>query len=300
MLHPGEQAVQHRAGVTAQGRGSAGVGARVPPVAAAFLSEQRLVVIAAADDTGAMWTSLLTGPPGFTTAIDDRTVAVDRLPTPGDPLAGRFDTEHDIGMLVIDLANRKRMRLNGRARREDGRLVVRTDQVYSNCPKYIQARSPAGEAPPVPQTITVTGELTADQRQWITSTDTFFVGTHATSVGADASHRGGNPGFITAPNSHRLTWPDYVGNNMYMTLGNLALQPQCGLLFPNWDDGRLLHLTGHARTDWNPNRKATVPGAQRLIDFDIEQVVERTGCLTHHWSHHWSLHSYFRFNPPTR
>ncbi|MEV0589842.1 pyridoxamine 5'-phosphate oxidase family protein [Nonomuraea cavernae] len=294
MFHAGERAVRHRAGLTADGRGSATVGAVIPPVAAEFLSRQHLLVIAAADDSGAVWAGALTGPPGFVTTPDDRTVVADRLPGDGDPLAGRFATEQDIGMLAIEPASRKRMRVNGRAREDGGRLTVRTEQVYSNCPKYIQTRTVTEtEVQAASRTARVTREPTPAQRRWITAADTFFVATHAAGLGSDASHRGGNPGFVTLTGDRRLTWPDYTGNSMYMTLGNLALDPRCGLLFLDWEGGHTLHLTGRARIDWDPDRAAAVPGAHRLIDFDIEQVVQITGGL----SPRWSFGQYFRFNP---
>ncbi|MEV0994015.1 pyridoxamine 5'-phosphate oxidase family protein [Nonomuraea sp. NPDC050202] len=293
MLHQGERAVQRRAGVTADGWGSAGVGAAVPPVAAEFLSLQRLVVIAAADDAGSPWAGALTGPPGFITAPDDRTVVADGLPGAGDPLAGAFDAGRDIGILAIEPSSRRRMRVNGRARRDGGRLVVHTEQVYSNCPKYIQTRTHAGAAPPQGRTARVTGELTAEQRRWIAGADTFFIATRVAGLGADASHRGGNPGFVTVSGARRLTWPDYLGNSMYMTLGNLELEPRCGLLFLDWENGHTLHLTGRARVDWDPARAAAVPGAQRLIDFDVERVVQVTGGLPQRWS----FGKYSRFNP---
>ncbi|GII60883.1 oxidoreductase [Sphaerisporangium krabiense] len=293
MLHHGEQAVQRRAGVTAAGLGSAGVGATIPPVAAEFLGAQRLAVIAAPDETGAVWAGALTGPPGFITAPDERTVLADRLPGPGDPLAGRFDTERQVGMIVIEPATRRRMRVNGRAHRHGDALVVRTDQVYANCPKYIQTRTPAEDAPAPDRTAAVTGDLTDAQRRWIAAADTFFVGTYAAGLGADASHRGGNPGFVTVTGRARLTWPDYAGNSMYMTLGNLEVDPRCGLLFLDWDNGRTLQLTGRARVDWDPERAAAVPGAQRLVDFDVDKAVEIAGGVPQRWS----FGGYSRFNP---
>ncbi|MFD2356645.1 hypothetical protein ACFSTC_56410 [Nonomuraea ferruginea] len=84
-------------------------------MAADFSRRQRLVVIAAADDAGAAWTGVITGPPGFVAAPDDRTLVVGRLPAAGDPLAGLFDAERDIGILMIEPGSRKRMRVNGRA-----------------------------------------------------------------------------------------------------------------------------------------------------------------------------------------
>jgi predicted pyridoxine 5'-phosphate oxidase superfamily flavin-nucleotide-binding protein len=282
--------------VTADGWGSAGVGASIPPAASEFLGRQRLVVLAAVDDAGAAWVSVLTGPPGFAAARDDHTIIVDRLPGAGDPLAGLFDTERDIGMLMIEPGSRKRMRVNGHARRDGHRLVVRTEQVYSNCPKYLQTREYAGDPPRLRGTAAVTSALTADQRRWIATADTFFVGTYVAGLGCDASHRGGNPGFVTVTDDHRLTWPDYVGNSMYMTLGNLELEPRCGLLFLDWEAGHLLHLTGRARVDWDPDRAAAEPGAQRLIHFEIEQVIHITGGM----AQRWSFGGFFRFNPAVR
>ncbi|WP_336213695.1 pyridoxamine 5'-phosphate oxidase family protein [Nonomuraea sp. LPB2021202275-12-8] len=294
MLHEGEQRVQRRAGVTAGSWGSAGVGAAIPPVAAEFLSRQRMLVIAAADDAGAVWASVLTGPAGFTAAPDARTVVAGLLPRDGDPLAGRFDTERDIGMLAIEPASRRRMRVNGRARRDGDRLRVHTEQVYSNCPKYIQTRTVDEDDLPVASTTALTSRTpTADQVRWISAADTFFVATRAAGLGTDVSHRGGNPGFVEVTGDRRLTWPDYVGNSMYMTLGNLDLDPRCGLLFVDWERGHTLHLTGRARVDWAPERAAAVPGAQRLVDFDVDQVVQVTDAVRQRWS----FGKYSRFNP---
>ncbi|MDF2712917.1 MAG: pyridoxamine 5-phosphate oxidase-related FMN-binding protein [Nonomuraea muscovyensis] len=295
MMHEGELTVQRRAGFTGSGWGSAGVRAAVPAVAAEFLARQRLLVIAAADGDGALWASPLTGPPGFAAAPDERTVVVDRLPAAGDPLAGLFDEEHDVGMLALEPGSRRRMRVNGRARRDGSGLRVRTEQVYANCPKYIQTRTPDGDGTPEgPRTVARSGEVAEDQLRWIAGADTFFVATSAPGKGADASHRGGAPGFVRVTGARRLTWPDYAGNAMFMTLGNLELDPRCGLLFLDWEGGRALHLTGRARVDWDPERAAAVPGAQRLVDFDVERVVEVAGALPQRWT----FGGYSRFNPP--
>ena len=87
-------------------------------------------------------------------------------------------------------------------------------------------------------TVSEYAALSPDQRAWITAADTFFVATHAAGLGADVSHRGGHPGFVSVTDEGRLTWPDYPGNSMYMTLGNLELEPRAGLLFLDWDRGR--------------------------------------------------------------
>ena len=60
----------------------------------------------------------------------------------------------------------------------------------------------------------------------------------------DASHRGGHPGFVRVGDDGRLWIPDYPGNSMFMTLGNLALYPAAGLLFLDFAGGQALQVTG--------------------------------------------------------
>jgi predicted pyridoxine 5'-phosphate oxidase superfamily flavin-nucleotide-binding protein len=295
MFHAGERSAQRRAGLLPDDvRGSAAVGAAIPPVAAQFLGQQRMLVIGAADEAGAVWASLLTGPAGTVATLGARTIVAHTLPGAGDPLAGAFDTERDIGMLALDPARRRRVRVNGKARRAGRGLVVHTEQVYANCAKYIQERHLVTGGANVPAgPVSVTTGLDAGQQGWIAEADTFFVATHAAGVGSDTSHRGGNPGFVKVAGSRRLSWPDYVGNSMYMTLGNLELDPRCGLLFLDWERGHTLQLTGRASLDWDPRRAATVPGAQRHIDFHVDKVVQIAGGNPQRWS----LGSYSRFNP---
>jgi predicted pyridoxine 5'-phosphate oxidase superfamily flavin-nucleotide-binding protein len=266
----------------------------VPPVAADFLRGRQLVVIGAATPDGAVWASPLTGPPGFVTAVDERTVAARRAPLPGDPLADVFADEHDIGMLAIEPATRRRMRVNGRGRQVDDLLVVHTEQVYANCPKYIQARAAEGRGGAAPGAVVESGGLAPEQQAWIAAADTFFVATHAPGLGADASHRGGAPGFVAVAGERHLSWPDYTGNSMYMTLGNLELDPRAGLLFLDWERGRSLQLSGRASVDWDPARAARVPGAERIVDFAVERVVQIDGAVPIRWS----APEYSKFNPP--
>ncbi|MET8156267.1 pyridoxamine 5'-phosphate oxidase family protein [Sphaerisporangium sp. NPDC005289] len=317
MEHPGELLLQRRAGVT-RPLGSARARPEIPDVAAAFLRDQRMLVIATPDDQGRVWASALTGPEGFADAPDERHLLIGALPT--GPLAGLFDEAgqdgRDIGVIAIEPATRRRMRVNGRARREGDHLVVRTEQVYSNCPKYIQRREPAfGPARPSepsgvsepsepversePSGVTepyepsrpsgVTGPpapsgpsrllgagraLTAAQRRWIGTADTFFIATHVDGLGSDASHRGGAPGFVRVLDERRLAWREYPGNFMFMTLGNLRLNPACGLLFPDWESGGGLRITGRA-----------TPGGGEAgeIAFEVEEVVEMAGEVPAPW-----------------
>src|SRR5204862_4315327 len=90
---------------------------------------------------GNVWASPLTGRPGFAHALDPRTVQVDAPIPPGDPLADDLGPGAQVGLLIIDLAHRGRVRLNGVAvPQPDGTLRVQIEEAFGNCQKYIQAR----------------------------------------------------------------------------------------------------------------------------------------------------------------
>ncbi|MFT7530028.1 MAG: ferredoxin-NADP reductase, partial [Gammaproteobacteria bacterium] len=122
--------------------------------------------------------------------------------------------------------------------------------------------------------------LDTAMQDWIQSADTFFIasGYHGDddnprTIGMDASHRGGQPGFVKVENSRRIIFPDYAGNNHFNTIGNLILEPGVGLLFVDFAKGDLLQITGRASIDWDSAEVANFPGAQRLVTIDIDEIV---------------------------
>jgi hypothetical protein len=295
-FHAGELAVQERAGVRERSaRVGGSIHGAVPPAAKAFLERRRFVVLASADVEGRPWASILTGPPGFATVPDPLQLRIDAAPPPGDPLAGNLRTGGFTGLLAIDLATRRRMRVNGRLECTAGRpITIRVDQVYSNCPKYIQRRAAEEGMPWEASRVSQRAEsLTEEQRAWIRRADSFFIATLHPDAGADASHRGGMPGFVSVE-GNRLVWPDYAGNLMYNTLGNIAAHPRAGLVVPDFDSGAVLQLTGRAAIEWDPIRTAEVPGAERLVELVVEEVLEIAGVLPSPAR----VLDYSPFNPP--
>ncbi|NRQ38379.1 oxidoreductase [Nonomuraea sp. NN258] len=273
-IHPGEVAVQRRTGVTKL-LGSARARAELPPVAAEFLRRQRMLVVGAADRTGAMRVGLLTGEPGFIQPLGPLAIAVRAEPAQFAELAEFTEPSGEIGTLAIEPWSRRRMRVNGRARRQGELLVIETDQVISNCPKYIQAREITAIVPGTPRHGPSLTGLTPAHQRWIAASDTFFLATHTAGQGADVSHRGGEPGFVRVLGPRLLSWPDYPGNAMYLTLGNLELEPAAGLLFPDWANGDALRLSGRARVDWS--------GPRRMVTYEIDEVTETTAASPLRW-----------------
>lgn len=297
VFHSGERAVQARAGQheLAESLGKS-IRSAIPAVARAFVHAQPMAIIGAVDARGRRWASLLTGKPGFLRIADEETILIDARAAMGDPLAERPAAEGPLGMIVIDFAARRRMRLNGWAEsRPDGTILVHAQQVYANCPKYIQARrwEWAAGARDEPAKSRRTRSLTEQQQRLIREADTFFIASSHKDGGADASHRGGNPGFAHVVNETKLIWPDYSGNGLFQTLGNLAADPRAGLLFMDFEGGNTLQLTGTARIVWDENHTAAFPGAERLLEYEIEEVVELAGANPLRWT----FIEYSPFNP---
>ncbi len=78
--------------------------------------------------------------------------------------------------------------------------------------------------------------------------------------GVAASHRGGHPGFVHIINNRQLRIPDFTGNSMFNTLGNFVCNPYAGLIFIDFEQGRLLQLTGKAEILWDVDDPQEEPG----------------------------------------
>src|SRR5262249_2730579 len=104
-----------------------------------------------------------------------------------------------------------------------------------------------------------------------------FIGSVHEGTGADASHRGGRPCFVRVVDERRLRLPDYAGNNMFQTLGNVSKDPRVGPLFVDFGPGPPRQLPGRARHLLRRARVADVPGAERAVDMEVALVVELEG-----------------------
>lgn len=291
-FHIGEQRVQKRAGVRDDTEALARrlVRGYLPEEHRKFHTALPFLVAAARDIRGRPWATILAGEEGFVSSPDPQTLVIDSSPVPGDALDGALVEGADLGLLGIVLANRRRNRVNGKISKSgSGAITCIVDQAFGNCPQYIREREWRRVEQPtmgLPQGET---RLTADQCQWINNADTFFIASgyrgegESPTFGMDASHRGGEPGFVRVESDRRLVFPDYAGNNYFNTLGNLTLDPRAGLLFIDFERGSLLQLTVHTTINWDSPSVAQFSGARRLIRCEIEAIVELPTALPLRW-----------------
>ena len=264
-------AVQRRAGVQRQAarlstmveRGELRAGV------AAFLAEATFAALTARDRTGRLWTSPLVGPPGFLAVGSPTKLLIGAMPHADDPLH-RMPDGQPVGLIVMDFAARRRLRINGTLSAADGSgLEVDVVQAYGNCPQYIHPRQPSPEQQSHNSRLIHRGSaLEPDDVDQVQSSDTFFLGTTHPEFGNDASHRGGPAGFVRA-DADALSWPDFPGNNMFNSLGNLAVDPTAALLFVDFATGRTVQLSGAAAVEWLDDERSVRFGVQDAVVSSI-------------------------------
>ncbi|OBA59549.1 pyridoxamine 5'-phosphate oxidase [Mycobacterium sp. 1100029.7] len=275
-FHEGEVATQRRAGVEAAAKRLENMlrGNRLSAGAAQFLATQRFAALTGRDDEGVLWISPLSGQPGFLRGADD-TLDISAAPRENDPLY-RTPTGQQVGLIAIDFATRRRMRINGTLAESDtAGLRIRVDQAYGNCPQYIHRHDINVSAITAPSVApSRTASLGAADRVMIETADTFFLGTTHPTRGSDASHRGGPAGFVRVDSPSRLWWPDYPGNNMFNSFGNLAVDDEAALLFVDFATGAALHLSGTATVEWTrPGAEGDDGGVGRRVVFSVGSVL---------------------------
>ncbi len=298
-FHEGEVRLQTLTGERSTGlKNERFISDHLPANAGAYMAEQRMVNIAMSDDRGRVWSFIVASARPFLVVEHPWRLAAclthAHVPELLRELLDACPKPRPIGMVVIDPARGRRFRVNGLLEQaRDGNLAIAVQQTCPNCPKYIQKRVPGGAPGAYISTVHEAGTLlSAPVRELIERADTLFTASRAADDAHDASHRGGNPGFV-AVEGNRLTIPDYIGNSMFMTLGNFLLEPAGGLTVVDFDGGRQLNLTGRATIEFADTRAHDGTGG-RFWTFDVEE-----------WNLEpfqpdpaWVLEGYSRFNPP--
>jgi predicted pyridoxine 5'-phosphate oxidase superfamily flavin-nucleotide-binding protein len=272
-FHAGERAIQKLVGVREEAdRVAAGFQSRLGPVGQAFLATARCVALAATDPAGRCWASILLGSPGLLRASAGR-VHITALPDSDDPI-GPLAPGDPVGLIALDFARRRRYRVNGTVLSwGPSGIGVAVYRAYANCPRHIR---PWLVDPDLlaGRTWRSYPELAPHHIRLIASAETLFVASSHPVQGHDASYRGGPAGFLRVLSPHCLALPDYSGNAMFNTLGNLYVHPRVGLVVPDLRTGRTLQITGRATIDLAPPAVDRDLGSERIVHIEVEEVVE--------------------------
>jgi uncharacterized protein len=127
----------------------------------------------------------------------------------------------------------------------------------------------------------VTAELPPDHAAFVTSRDFFFLATVDTAGRPTVSYKGGAPGFVEVVDPTTLVFPDYDGNGMFLSLGNIRATGRIGMLFVDLETPHRIRVQADAVVDDDERWTARFPGAQRAVRATIEAVFVNCGRYVH-------------------
>jgi len=115
--------------------------------------------------------------------------------------------------------------------------------------------------------------FTADDKAFIESVIYFFLATADADGRPDCSFKGGAPGFVRVTAADELAFPDYDGNGMFKSLGNLLVNPNVGLLFTDLHEKpRRLRVNGQATVARDDPLLARTVGAQLIVRIKARAI----------------------------
>lgn len=120
--------------------------------------------------------------------------------------------------------------------------------------------------------VTVHRGFTDEDRNFIERCSMFFLATADAQGRPDCSYKGGRPGFVRILDDQHLAFPDYDGNGMFRSLGNILVNPHVGLLFMDFEQPDRVRVNGVASLHKDAALIAEFPGAQLVVRVKVERI----------------------------
>ncbi|WP_435625704.1 pyridoxamine 5'-phosphate oxidase family protein [Flagellimonas sp.] len=302
VFHEGELAVQRKLGREKEAsRLKRMIAPVIFPGMVPFIELQTVIFVGSTDVSGQPWSSVLYGDLGFLKVLDRTELLInpEKIKSPkSDVFFRNIEVNPEIGFLFIQHESRTRFRVNGHVTKENGILKVQVVESYGNCPKYIQAgKLILDNAHNADSSLVSEGTVLGPaELDLISRSNTFYVSSRNKDGRMDTSHRGGNDGFVSITTDGTLMIPDYPGNNLFNTLGNIHQYPKTGLLFMDHETGTVLQLVGEAEILYgrDSEKELAISGDTGVFwEFRTTNWIHTEG----HYRGAWELYTYSPFNP---
>ncbi|TKA79524.1 hypothetical protein B0A49_01090 [Cryomyces minteri] len=274
------------------------------PRAAQMLQQAPLLALGTLDSQDRPWTTIWGGESGFSRPLGNSIIGIRTLvdrkydPVVETLFRGNVDGEvvreegkgRMVGGLTIDLESRKRVKLYGRMvagavstvgdEKEGGdrgqgevQLVVQIEQSLGNCPKYLNKKT-IHPAAALPALLSDSPHLPPAALALLAKADLFFISSSNSSHDMDTNHRGGPPGFVRVLSNTAagavLIYPEYSGNRLYQTLGNLQITPRAGCVFPDFDTGDVLYVSGRTEILVGTEAAKLLPRSNLAVKITVD------------------------------
>ena len=300
---PGEQAVHSLLHVPTSKRQNP-TAAGLPPAYGHRVSVSPLVAIGTLDDQGRPWTSIWGGERGFARPIAQGVLGLQSLVDKAyDPVVQalyggvaegelvRPEVDKLMSALSIDLETRDRVKLAGRmmvgavaGRPEsqvvgEAQLAMLVQESLGNCPKYLNKKTIRAHLPS-PRLVSSDLPLPPEALSLIEQADMFFLSS-TNGQTMDTNHRGGPAGFIrvlsNSPSENGgdgvvLVYPEYSGNRLYQSLGNLHTNPSIGIAIPDYTTSDVLYLTGTTQLLAGASAASVMPHANLAVKITVHSA----------------------------
>lgn len=122
------------------------------------------------------------------------------------------------------------------------------------------------------ETVNAHDVFTESDRAFIESARLFFLATADAQGRPNVSHKGGARGFVRVVGPAELAYPDYDGNGMFISLGNIRQNPCVGLLFIDFEKPRRLVVRGRASFSEEDSLMPHTVGAQLIVRVQAEFI----------------------------
>ncbi|HUR76931.1 MAG TPA: pyridoxamine 5'-phosphate oxidase family protein [Acidimicrobiales bacterium] len=120
--------------------------------------------------------------------------------------------------------------------------------------------------------VTVHSGLTADDAAFVERCSMFFLATADADGWPDCSYKGGMPGFVKVLDPATLAFPDYDGNGMFRSLGNVVVNPKVGMLFIDFAHPNRMRVNGTATIHEDDELLSEFEGAQAVVRVAVDRV----------------------------
>jgi predicted pyridoxine 5'-phosphate oxidase superfamily flavin-nucleotide-binding protein len=114
--------------------------------------------------------------------------------------------------------------------------------------------------------------ISPHEAAFIARMNMFFLATADAGGQPQCSYKGGDPGFLRVVDEHTLAFPNYDGNGMYLSIGNLLVNPQVSLLLVDFENPSRLRIEGVASIDEHDELLSHYPGAQFVVRVEVRRV----------------------------
>jgi predicted pyridoxine 5'-phosphate oxidase superfamily flavin-nucleotide-binding protein len=120
--------------------------------------------------------------------------------------------------------------------------------------------------------VIVHGWIADHDRAFIESRDMFFLATADADGRPNVSYKGGDPGFVRVLDEQTLAFPCYDGNGMFLSMGNVLVNPAVGMLFIDFERRHRMRVNGDASIDLDDPLTSSWPEARFAVRVQVREV----------------------------